>query len=97
MARGKTVVTVISKISERPATHLAALVVIYGIDLGRKFDLSKAVVNIGRSSKCDIQIDQESVSRTHVKLTNDGTREFLTKFAKAFTAWVDRNGKHAKH
>jgi len=74
LARGKTVVTVISKISERQSTGESALVVIYGMDLGRKYDLTKPQFSIGRSSKCDIQIDQESISRNHAVLVNDGKR-----------------------
>ena len=68
MAKTRTVVTVISKISERPVNRNAALVVIYGLDLGRKFDLTKENTVIGRSSKADIQVDQESISRNHAKL-----------------------------
>lgn len=70
MAKTKTVVTVISKISSRPVTRDAALVVIHGLDLGRKFDLIKSPVIVGRSSKADIQIDQESVSRNHARIVN---------------------------
>jgi diguanylate cyclase (GGDEF)-like protein len=70
--RSKTVVTVISKISEHPVAKEAALVVIYGGDLGRKYPLEKSSVVIGRSSKADIQIDQESISRNHAKLQHDG-------------------------
>ncbi|WIG97529.1 GGDEF domain-containing protein [Myxococcus sp. SDU36] len=66
----ETVVTVISKISDRPVNLDAALVVIYGLDLGRKFDLTSEETLIGRSSKADIQIDQESVSRNHASITN---------------------------
>jgi diguanylate cyclase (GGDEF)-like protein len=69
----ETVITVISKISDRPVNLDAALVVIYGLDLGRKFDLTREETLIGRSSKADIQIDQESVSRNHAGITN--TRE----------------------
>ena len=72
MAKTKTVVTVISKISERPVDNAAALVVIYGLDLGRKYDLNRSETVIGRSSKADIQVDQESISRNHAKLTNSG-------------------------
>lgn len=73
MGKTKTVITVISKISERPVLQDAALVVIHGLDLGRKVDLIKATVVIGRSSKCDLQIDQESVSRNHARISsNDG-------------------------
>ena len=68
--RNKTVVTAISKISDRPAAKEACLVVIYGLDLGRKFNLTRAQIIIGRSSKADIQIDQEAVSRNHCKIIN---------------------------
>jgi diguanylate cyclase (GGDEF)-like protein len=70
MAHNETVVTVISKISERPVNLDAALVVIYGLDLGRKYELAKTDIQLGRSSKADIQIDQESVSRNHAQITN---------------------------
>ena len=69
MAKTKTVVTVISKISERPVNRDAALVVIHGIDLGRKYDLMKEATVVGRSSKADIQIDQEAISRNHARFS----------------------------
>ncbi len=70
MASQKTVVTVISKISEKPVSKQACLVVIYGVDLGKKYELYEAQMIIGRSSKADIQIDQESVSRSHARITH---------------------------
>ncbi|SEK70785.1 diguanylate cyclase (GGDEF) domain-containing protein [Stigmatella aurantiaca] len=70
MAQRETVITLISKISDRPVNLDAALVVIYGMDLGRKYDLSRNEIVIGRSSKSDIPLDQESVSRTHARITN---------------------------
>ncbi len=70
--RQKTVVTAISKISDRPVAKEACLVVIYGMELGKKFNLNRAQIIIGRSSKADIQIDQESVSRNHCKIINTG-------------------------
>ncbi|HET6612432.1 MAG TPA: GGDEF domain-containing protein [Kofleriaceae bacterium] len=69
-ARQKTVVTVISRIQDRPVGKDACLVVIYGLDLGRRYQLDRASIIIGRSSKADIQIDQESVSRNHCKIIN---------------------------
>ena len=48
------------------------LVVIYGSELGKKYNLNAASMIIGRSSKCDIQIDQESISRNHSKIVNTG-------------------------
>lgn len=48
------------------------MVVIYGPELGKKYNLNAASLVIGRSSKCDIQIDQESISRNHSKIINTG-------------------------
>ncbi len=70
--RSKTVVTSINRTSGHPPTKEACLVVIYGNDLGRKHSLESPSVTLGRSNKCDIQIDQESVSRAHSKITNAG-------------------------
>jgi len=46
--------------------------VIYGPELGRKHNLDNPSITLGRSNKCDIQIDQESVSRAHSKIVNAG-------------------------
>jgi two-component system cell cycle response regulator len=72
MAHNETVVTAISKISDQPVNLDAALVVIHGTDLelGRKFDLKANETIIGRSSKADICVDNESVSRNHAQITN---------------------------
>ena len=70
--RAKTVVTAISRISERPTGKEACLVIIYGDELGKKYNLNTNSVVVGRSSKCDIQIDQESISRNHSKIVNTG-------------------------
>lgn len=64
-----TAVTAISKIQKRAFARSSALVVIYGEELGRKFDLDEGKLTIGRSSKSDIQIDHDSVSRQHVRIT----------------------------
>jgi diguanylate cyclase (GGDEF)-like protein len=72
MKQQKTVVTVVSKIAEQPVSRDACLVVIYGEDLGKKHPLDKPSILLGRSSKADIQIDQESISRNHAKIVNTG-------------------------
>ena len=88
-ARSKTVVTVISKISERPAGKDACLVVIYGLELGRKYNLDTANVVIGRSSKSEIQIDQESVSRNHAKIINTGKSIILRDLGSTNGTYVN--------
>jgi diguanylate cyclase (GGDEF)-like protein len=47
----------------------ACLVVIYGPDLGRRIALGFGNFEIGRSSKNDLALDQESVSRHHARIT----------------------------
>ncbi len=64
-----TVITAISKIGDKADTSGAALVVIYGAELGRRYGLTNRVTTIGRGTTADIQIDQESVSRIHAKVT----------------------------
>jgi two-component system, cell cycle response regulator len=71
-SRNQTVVTVVSSLTERPVRKDACLVVIYGDDLGRKHDLDRPELLIGRSKTSDVQIDQESVSRNHAKILNTG-------------------------
>ena len=55
-------------------TDRACLVVIYGPELGRRAPLSQATFEIGRSSRSDLPIDQESISRHHARITFDGQR-----------------------
>ena len=66
MGKDSTVVTVISKTpSPESSSREACLVVINGVDLGKKYSLVQSSTLIGRSSKVDIQIDEDSISRNH--------------------------------
>ena len=66
----KTVVTVIAQQPKAKGQREACLVIIYGEDLGRRIPLGNEPCVIGRSSKCEVQVDQESVSRNHARITN---------------------------
>ncbi|MGB5811299.1 MAG: GGDEF domain-containing protein [Polyangiales bacterium] len=44
------------------------LIVIYGPDMGRRVHVGTEPLIIGRSPQCEIQIDQESVSRNHCRI-----------------------------
>jgi diguanylate cyclase (GGDEF)-like protein len=46
----------------------ACLVVIYGPDLGRRIALERTTFAIGRSSKSDLPLEQDSVSRNHARI-----------------------------
>ncbi len=67
----KTVVTVITKApnSRSEDGREGCLVIIYGDDLGRRVPLGPEPTIVGRSSKCDVQLDQESVSRNHARIS----------------------------
>ncbi|RMH39468.1 MAG: GGDEF domain-containing protein [Deltaproteobacteria bacterium] len=67
----------------------ACLVVIYGLDLGKKYNLDKPSLIIGRSSKADIQIDQESVSRNHCKIINTGKTIMLRDLGSTNGTYVN--------
>jgi two-component system cell cycle response regulator len=54
------------------------LVVIYGQEMGRRVRVTTEPLIIGRSPKCEIQIDQESVSRNHCRIRFEGG-EFLVR------------------
>ncbi len=88
-ARSKTVVTVISKISDKPSDREACLVVIYGLELGRKYNLDGNQIGIGRSSKADLQIDQESVSRNHARITGTGKNFVLRDLGSTNGTYVN--------
>src|SRR5437764_1088132 len=89
MAKTKTVVTVISKISDRPVNRDAALVVIHGLDLGRKYDLMREQTVVGRSSKADIQVDQEAISRNHARFSITGARVSLKDLGSTNGTYVN--------
>ncbi len=66
----KTVVTAVGDPAggKRKRSRAACLVVIYGEDLGRRIPLGNQKLVVGRSSRTDVQIDQESVSRNHCEI-----------------------------
>ncbi len=73
MGNDSTVVTVINKPPKRDSSgQEACLVVINGVDLGKKYSLAQSATVIGRSSKVDIQIDEDAISRSHAIIDNLG-------------------------
>jgi two-component system cell cycle response regulator len=48
----------------------ACVVVLYGPELGRRATIGRGTFQIGRSSKNELPIDQESVSRHHARITS---------------------------
>jgi diguanylate cyclase (GGDEF)-like protein len=89
--RKETVVTVISNIADQPIAKEACLVLIYGTDLGKKYNLEKPSIIIGRSPKSDIQVDQEAVSRNHAKIINNGKVLLVRDLGSTNGTFVNEN------
>ncbi|MGZ3416551.1 MAG: diguanylate cyclase [Polyangiales bacterium] len=87
----KTVVTVIQAptVPTAPSSSAGCLVIIYGADLGRRVVLDGNPLEIGRSVKCDLSIDQESVSRRHARIAWDGSRYKITDLGSTNGSYVN--------
>jgi len=64
--------------SPKPESKNGCLIIIYGQEIGRRIRVSTEPLSIGRSPKCDIQVDQESVSREHCRIRFE-RGEFLVR------------------
>ncbi len=72
----------------------ACIVVIYGPDLGRRAALGQGTFEIGRSSRSDLPIDQESISRHHARITWNGTNHVIEDLGSTNGTFVnDQNLK----
>lgn len=64
-----TVLTKAAAARTRPdSAESGCLIVIYGEDMGRRVHVGTEPLIIGRSPQCEVQIDQESVSRNHCRI-----------------------------
>ncbi len=72
----RTLITQKKLVVRESTSDEAYLVVIYGDELGKRIPLGDLALEAGRSTKCDIPIDQESVSRKHARIwwTGSGYR-----------------------
>ncbi|AWV89336.1 GGDEF domain-containing protein [Bradymonas sediminis] len=90
MANDNTVVTVINKLPTPDSSgQEACLVVINGVELGKKYSLSQPTTVIGRSSKGDIQIDEDAISRSHATIYDSGDHYLLKDMASTNGTYVN--------
>lgn len=62
------VVGVVVRPSKVPVLEEACLVVLYGESIGRRIPLRDGAITVGRASLCDLQFEEESVSRQHCRI-----------------------------
>ena len=67
----------------------ACIIVIYGPELGKRVQLGTAPFEIGRSSKNDLFLDQESISRHHARISFDGTSYWATDLGSTNGTYVN--------
>jgi two-component system, cell cycle response regulator len=65
------------------------LLVLHGPLLGRTFMIEQPVLTIGRSSQCDIQIDDENVSRKHAEISFRDGLVWLTDLQSTNGSYVN--------
>ncbi len=69
-------------IDESPKDDGAGLITIHGANLGKKYDLSKEEMILGRSETADIRVNEENVSRQHAVVKKAG-KEILIEDLKS--------------
>ncbi|MCA9625472.1 MAG: FHA domain-containing protein, partial [Myxococcales bacterium] len=57
------------ELTRRSQRDRAYLIVLAGTDVGKMFKLLEGETVVGRSHRSDIRLDDDSISRMHVKLT----------------------------
>ena len=62
------------ELKARSERNRAYLIVLAGADVGKTFKLNDGEVTIGRSRSADIKLDDDSISRKHVRLQLSGER-----------------------
>jgi len=64
-------------------------VVIYGPELGRRFELKEGDIVIGREAGCDVRIDLDNVSRRHARVTRKLGKAFVSDLGSTNGTFVN--------
>ncbi|MBW2453504.1 MAG: diguanylate cyclase [Deltaproteobacteria bacterium] len=66
-----------AELTRRSERDRAYLIVLAGADVGKMFKLDQGETVIGRSHRADIRLEDDSISRLHVKVTLQGTKVLI--------------------
>jgi two-component system cell cycle response regulator len=85
----KTAIAIPTVTSPADTPGTPCLVVYYGTHIGRRYLLDQPDVVVGRSDGAAIQVDEDSVSREHARLTVRGRDCLITDLASTNGTWVN--------
>ena len=76
------------ELTRRSQRDRAYLIVLAGSDVGKMFKLDEGETVIGRSHRADIRLDDDSISRMHVKLHLNGTNVGIDDLGSSNGTWL---------
>ncbi len=86
-----TVAREFAQIVRKAPNHQAYLVVIAGARLGQHVLLTDQSIEIGRGSSCAMQLEADSVSRQHARVSWDGTRHVVSDLNSTNGTYVNEH------
>ncbi len=72
-----------------PRTNTPVLEVASGVYEGEQFVLGQGTFTLGRDPKCDVFLNNMTVSRQHASINVDGTSVLFTDLGSLNGSWVD--------
>ena len=80
----------IDRVAQGVTPGTAVLIVTRGFDSGVRYELDKPTTTVGRSSRCDILLDDITVSRQHATFTLDSGGVVITDHDSLNGTYVNR-------
>ena len=81
----------------RGEAGISSIVVIYGEFLGRRFEINGAPLTIGRSPECPLQLNDDSVSRQHCRISPGDDGVVLVDLNSTNGTYVNGTAVSARH